>query len=117
MKERQEERPYLHLDRSTTPTMLELTYIDGSLLLVSGEDPDLNVSLHQGLDSLRDTVLQLVLNRSGPEQLQVLQRSEELQISTNSISPHDTVCVWVWVCWVSPGVVRILDLCFVLFNS
>lgn len=64
----------------STPT-LKLTYIDGSLLLVSGQDPDLDVSLHQGLNSLRDTILQLVLDCRGPEQLQVLQqRSDTLQL-------------------------------------
>lgn len=36
---------------------LELTYVDGSLLLVSSQDPDPNVSLHQSLNSLRDMVL------------------------------------------------------------
>lgn len=54
--------------------VLELTYVDGSLLLVSSQDPDLNVSLHQCLNSLGDVILQLVLDRGGSEQLQVLQQ-------------------------------------------
>lgn len=65
-------RDLLTYDRSV-PT-LELTYINGSLLLVSGQDPDLNVSFHECLNGLRDMILQLVLDRSGPEQLQVLQQ-------------------------------------------
>lgn len=61
-----------------------LTYINGGLLLVSGQDPDLNVSLHQRRNSLWDMILQLVLDRSGSKQLQVLQHG--LETTAKSVS-------------------------------
>lgn len=56
---------------------LTLTYVDGGLLFVSSQDPDLNVSFHEGLDGFGYFVLKFVFNRCGPQQLQVLQRNRQ----------------------------------------
>lgn len=53
---------------------LRLTNVDGRFLFVPSQDPDLDVSLHQSLYGLRHFILELVLNRCGPQQLQVLQQ-------------------------------------------
>lgn len=49
-----------------------LTNIDGCFLFVPGQDPDLDVSLHQSLYGLGHLILELVLDRCGPQELQVL---------------------------------------------
>lgn len=51
----------VHFDYFST-----LTNVDGCLLLVPSQDPDLDVGLHQGLNSLRHLVLKLVLDGCGP---------------------------------------------------
>lgn len=43
-----------------------LTDVDGGLLLVSCQDPDLDIGLYQSLDGLGDLVLESVLNGGGP---------------------------------------------------
>lgn len=53
---------------------LMLTDIDGCFLFVSSQNPDLDVSLHQSLYGLRHLILELILDRCGPQQLQVLQQ-------------------------------------------
>lgn len=62
-----------------------LTYVDGGLLFVSSQDPDLNVGFHEGLDSFWYFVLKFVFNGCGPQQLQVLQRK---RIYINNINKH-----------------------------
>lgn len=50
-------------------------------LLVSGEHPDFHLCFLQGLNGLGDTVLQLVLNGSGTEELQRKERLERLPVT------------------------------------
>jgi len=45
-----------------------LTDVDGGLLFVSGEDPDLDVGLHQSGDGLGNAGLQTVLYGRGAQQ-------------------------------------------------
>jgi len=45
-----------------------LTYVDGSLLLVSSEDPDLDAGLHQSGDGFWHAGLQAVLDGRGAQQ-------------------------------------------------
>ncbi len=59
---------------------LTLTYVDGSLLFVSSQDPDLDVSFQEGLDGFGYFILKFVFNRCGPQQLQVLQRTRQKNI-------------------------------------
>ncbi len=64
------------------------TNIDGRLLLVSGQNPDLDVGFHECCYGFWDTRLQSVFYRSGSQQQQVLcvakrwktEREEALQI-------------------------------------
>ena len=49
-----------------------LTYVDGGLLLVSGQDPDVDGGLQQGGDGLRHSVLQAVLDGRRSQQTEVL---------------------------------------------
>lgn len=51
-----------------------LTNINGCFLFVSRQDPDLDVRLHQSLNGLGHLILELVLYRCGPQQLQVLHK-------------------------------------------
>jgi len=60
-----------------TPLYVLLTYVDGGLLFVSSQDPDLNVGFHEGLDGLWYFVLKFVFNGCGPQQLQVLPRKKK----------------------------------------
>lgn len=57
--------------------MAPLTNVNGRFLFVSCQDPDLDVRFHQSLNGLRHLVLELVLDRCGPEKLQVLHHNRE----------------------------------------
>lgn len=57
---------------------LRLTNIDCCFLFVPGQDPDLNVSFHQGLYGLWNLILELVLDCCGSQQLQVLHQEKKM---------------------------------------
>lgn len=54
-----------------------LTNINSGFLFVTRQDPYLYIGLHQSLDGLGHFILKLVLDRCGPEQLQVLRQKLE----------------------------------------
>lgn len=51
-----------------------LTNINSRFLFVTRQDPYLYIGLYQSLDGLGHFILKLVLDRCGPEQLQVLRK-------------------------------------------
>lgn len=64
---------------------LSLTNINGCFLFVPCQDPDLDVGLHQSLNGLGHLILELVLYRCGPQQLQVLHPKWEKDSKKKSI--------------------------------
>lgn len=54
------------------------TYVDGRLLLVSGQHPDLDVGPHQSGDGLWYAGLQAVLYRRGAQQHQILRAERKV---------------------------------------
>lgn len=72
-------RLMLHAMNNKTPWQFHthhnqssLTNVNSCFLFVSCQDPDLDVCLHQCLNSFRHLILKLVLYGCGPQQLQVL---------------------------------------------
>lgn len=63
---------FTHLRAKAILQSLSLTNINSRFLFVPCQDPDLDVCLHQSLNGLGHLILELVLYRCGPQQLQVL---------------------------------------------
>lgn len=63
---------FTHLRAKAILQSLSLTNINSRFLFVPCQDPDLDVCLHQSLYGLGHLILELVLYRCGPQQLQVL---------------------------------------------
>ena len=77
------------LYRTAKPPLLIKMCVSGALtLLVSSEDPDLDVGQREDSDGLRNPLLQLVFYSCGPQELDALQN-----IIKNGVPAHTLLLV------------------------